>query len=147
MARARTNTLKLEEHKGRGIPGYDKTCKLCKKSEENIVHFIIECEKLEKRRNYSLIDSRLENSEEKMIKLLFGNKNHQEIGYMLKKLWEERRNQLENNQERRKKTDQDPSRHGNIALLKGKCRSDPGPGKGGCAYPKQKHRNLSVGRG
>ena len=120
MARARTNTLKLEEHKGRGIPGYDKTCKLCKKSEENIVHFIIECQKLEKRRNYSLIDSRLENSEEKMIKLLFVNNNHQEIGYMLKELWEERRNQLENNKERSKKTDQDPSRHGNIALLKGK---------------------------
>ena len=28
--RARTNTIKLEDHKGRGIVGYDKTCKLCK---------------------------------------------------------------------------------------------------------------------
>ena len=34
LARARTNSLKLEEQKGRGRPGYDKTCKLCKKEEE-----------------------------------------------------------------------------------------------------------------
>ena len=29
-ARARMNALKFEEHKGRGIKGYNKTCKLCK---------------------------------------------------------------------------------------------------------------------
>ena len=147
LARARTNTLKLEEHKGRGVPGYDKTCKLCRKSEENIVHFTIDCEKLEKIRNYNLIDSRLDNSEEKMRTLLFRNSNFQEIGYMLKKLWEERRNLLEIYKSRSKKMDQDPSRHRNTAQQREKCRSDPGPGRGGCAYPKQKYRNLSVGRG
>ena len=38
-ARARINALKLEQHKGRGIKGYNKTCKLCEE-EENLVHFI-----------------------------------------------------------------------------------------------------------
>ena len=84
LARARTNSLRLEEHNGRGNPGYDKTCKLCRKEEEDIVHFIIDCKELEEDRNYDLIDDRLENSEEKMIELLFHNENFQEIGYMLK---------------------------------------------------------------
>merc|ERR1711913_77024 len=56
LARARTNTIKLEEHKGRGLTGYDKTCKLCKEDIEDIVHFIIDCKMLEKCRNYNLID-------------------------------------------------------------------------------------------
>ena len=38
-ARARINALKLEEHKGRGIEGYNKTCKLCEE-EEDLVHFV-----------------------------------------------------------------------------------------------------------
>ena len=146
LARARTNTLKLEEHKGRGVPGYDKTCKLCKKSEENIVHFIIDCNELEEIRNYNLIDSRLKNSEEKMITLLFYNDNFQEIGYMLKRLWNKRRNLLEYYKNRNKKTNLDPTRNRNIVPLRGKHRSDPGPVKRGCAYPRQKYRNLSVGR-
>ena len=147
LARARTNTLKLEEHKGRGIPGYDKTCKLCKRSEENIVHFTMDCEELEEIRNYNLIDSRLENSEERMITLLFYNDNFQEIGYMLKRLWKKRRNLLEFYKKGNRKTDLDPLRHRNIAPQREKYRSDPGPGKGGCTYPRQKYRNLSVGRG
>ena len=40
-ARARTNTIKLEEHKGRGIKGYNKTCKLCNEETEDLVHFIV----------------------------------------------------------------------------------------------------------
>ena len=29
LAKARTNSLQLEEHLGRGLPNYDTTCKLC----------------------------------------------------------------------------------------------------------------------
>ena len=35
LAKARTNSLQLEDHLGRGIPGYDKTYKLCKTEEED----------------------------------------------------------------------------------------------------------------
>jgi len=62
LARARINSLKLEEHKGRGNPRYDRTCKLCRKGVEDIVHFLIDCEELEEDRNYHLIDDTLENS-------------------------------------------------------------------------------------
>ena len=47
LARARTNSLRLEEAKGRGNPYYDRTCKLCKEGEEDLVHFLIECKALE----------------------------------------------------------------------------------------------------
>ena len=147
LARARTNTLKLEEHKSRGIPGYDKTCKLCRESKEDIVHFTIDCKKLEKVRNYNLIDNELNSSEEKMKTLLFRNSNFQEIGYMIKKLWEERRELLETYKARCKKINQDFTRYSNITPQRDKCVSDPGPKKGGCVYPIPRYRNHSVGRG
>ena len=84
-ARARTNSIKLEEHKGRGIAGYDKTCRLCKDGVENIVHFIIDCKMLEHYRDYQLIDKNISNSEERMRILLFRNREHQDIGNMIKK--------------------------------------------------------------
>ena len=49
-ARARTNSLKLEEAIGRGNEKYDKTCKLCGEEEENLLHFIIKCPPLENKR-------------------------------------------------------------------------------------------------
>merc|ERR1711913_218163 len=88
---------KLEEHKGRGNPRYDRTCKLCRKGVEDIVHFLIACEELEEDRNYHLIDDTLENSEEKIIKLLFQNESFQNIGYMIKRLWKRRKTILEFN--------------------------------------------------
>merc|ERR1711874_125087 len=85
IARARTNTLKLEAHKGRGLLGYDKTCKLCKKNIEDIVHFTIDCRMLEEHRDYNLIDKSINNPEERMKTLLFRNNNYQEIGKIIKK--------------------------------------------------------------
>ena len=142
LARARTNSLKLEEHKGRGVPGYDRTCKLCMKEEENLVHFIVDCEELEDVRNYKLINRSQETSEDRMITLLFYNDNQQDIGYMIKKLWEKRRNLMkykEKEEERRRKE------HDSLAQQKGNYKSDPGPLKGGCVYPRQRYRNIPVG--
>ena len=87
LARARTNSIKLEEHKGRGIVGYDKTCKICKENDEDLVHFLIDCKKLEKVRDYDLIDKDILNSEDRMRSLLFRNNRFQEIGNMIKNLW------------------------------------------------------------
>merc|ERR1711874_296360 len=103
LARARTNSLKLEEHKGRGIPGYDRTCKLCKKEEENLVHFIMDCEELDDIRNLKFMNRTQETSENRMIKLLFHNENHQGIGFMIKKLWEKKRNLLKYKKKKKKK--------------------------------------------
>ena len=90
-ARARMNTLKLEEHKGRGQKEYNKICKLCKEEEEDLVHFISKCKKLESKRNYNLLDKNTEDPEERMRKLLFRDERHQEIGKQIKDLWDLRR--------------------------------------------------------
>ena len=52
-----------------------------------MVHFLIDCRELEEDRNYNLIDSSLDTSENKMIKLLFNSEDFQGTGYMIKKLW------------------------------------------------------------
>ena len=41
FARARLNSLRLEEAMGRGKIFYNKTCKLCKQEEEDLLHFMI----------------------------------------------------------------------------------------------------------
>merc|ERR1711874_462771 len=87
LAKARLNALKLEDQIGRGKKGYDKTCKLCKTTEENIVHFIMDCPALEDTRDYNIIGRNEKNSEEKMIELLFFNSRFQEVGQLIRKLW------------------------------------------------------------
>ena len=57
-ARARVNALQMEEHKGRGKPHYDTTCKLCKEKVEDLVHFIVKCKKLEGKRDYNILDKK-----------------------------------------------------------------------------------------
>ena len=99
-ARARTNTIKLEEHKGRGIKGYNKTCKLCNEETEDLVHFIAKCKKLEEIRNYELLDNNIINPEDRMRKLLFRNNRCYEVGKMIKELWTQRRKLLKIVQDR-----------------------------------------------
>merc|ERR1711874_554848 len=91
LARARVNALKLEEQKSRGNPHHDVICRLCKKGKEDMVHFLIDCKELEEDRNYHLIDNSLNNSEEKMIKLLFRPEDFQGTGHMIKKMWYRRK--------------------------------------------------------
>jgi len=93
-ARARINALKLEEHKGRGIEGYDKTCKLCKEENEDLVHFISKCRKLEGIRDYELLDKNISNSEDRMRKLLYRDNRCWDVGRMIKDLWDQRRKLL-----------------------------------------------------
>ena len=97
LARARTNSLQLEEHKGRGLKNYDPNCKLCGEEKEDITHFIIKCKKLETGRDYRVIDKNIRNPEERLRKLLYRNKKYQEVGKMIKDLWTLRRD-LKNKQ-------------------------------------------------
>merc|ERR1712237_15801 len=94
LAKARLNALKLEEQIGRGKRGYDKTCKLCKTTEEDIVHFIMDCPALEAVRDYDLIKRTGESSQERMIELLFRTERYQEVGCLVRKLWQRRRKLL-----------------------------------------------------
>ena len=90
LARARINSLKLEEAIGRGKTNYDKSCKLCHQEEEDLVHFTVKCPVLEKLRNYDLIDKRIQDPKDRMIELLFKQNRYQEVGHMLRKLWNKR---------------------------------------------------------
>ena len=56
LAKARTNSLQLEEHQGRGKTNYNTTCKLCRQREDELVHFLIECNKLEEKRDPKIIE-------------------------------------------------------------------------------------------
>merc|ERR1711909_246835 len=98
-AKARMNALKLEEQMGRGKENYDRSCKVCGQEDEDIVHFIVRCEKLEEARNTDLLDRGIENPEEMMRKLLFREERGQEVGKMIRKLWESKKKQLKEKKE------------------------------------------------
>merc|ERR1712179_249186 len=100
-ARTRINSLKLEEQKGRGKENYNKNCKLCE--EEDIVHFTTKCKKLEKMRDYNLLDRDIEDPEERMRTLLFRYERREDIGRMIKNLWDLRKQMLDEIEEKRRK--------------------------------------------
>ena len=151
-ARARINALKLEEHKGRGIEGYDKTCKLCKEEDEDLVHFISNCKKLEGVRNYELLDKNINNSEERMRKFLYRDNRCWEVGKMIKDLWDQRRKILkEMEKEKISSMQKDNSPNGQNdsgSRIDNVQRSSSGPltlTTQGCHNIKQKNRSLSKG--
>ena len=95
MARARINSLQLEEHKGRGKKEYNTNCKVCGEEKEDLVHFTIKCKNLEKNRDYSIIKKDIKDPEERMRELLYRNKNYQEVGRLIKNLWTLRKELLD----------------------------------------------------
>ena len=56
LARARTNTLKLEEVIHRRCREHDKTCRLCGLEDEDLKHFILKCPRLRNKRDRRLIE-------------------------------------------------------------------------------------------
>ena len=123
-ARARLNALSLEEARGRGKVFYDKTCKLCGQEEEDLLHFMIKCPYLEKRRNFEIIDESVVEPKERMIKCLFKQNEHQKTGKMIKEMWGTRRNKMEY-EKRNKKATRDVVDNNRITA------SDPGPKRDG----------------
>ena len=120
LARARLNSLRLEEALGRGNAFYNKTCKLCKQEEEDLLHFVIECPCLERKRNYEIIDEEITEPEKRLIQCLFKQRKYQETGKMIKSMWYTRRNIIEYEKRNRKK-DRSTKDNTNIPS------SDPGP--------------------
>merc|ERR1712055_1274154 len=119
LARAKINSLKLEKAMGRGKKFYNKTCKLCKQGEEDLLHFLIECPCLERKRNYEILDRRIPEPKDRLIQCLFRQKRFQETGKMIKEMWYVRRNMLKYEIDNKKKE------KGNDGVTK-VMRSDPG---------------------
>ena len=124
FARVRLNSLSLEEARGRGKAFYDKICKLCGQEEEDLLHFMIKCPYLEKRRNFEIIDESVVEPKERMIKCLFKQNEHQKTGKMIKEMWGTRRNKMEY-EKRNKKATRDVVDNNRITF------SDPGPKRDG----------------
>ena len=140
LARARTNSLKLEEAIGRGNAFYNRTCKLCNQGEEDLVHFIVECPTLERKRNYELLDSRILDPKDRMVKLLFKQNKFQETGKMIKNMWYSRRAILKY---RKDAMEGERSRDRTISIMK----SDPGPERKIAIPLDRGTRSLSVSKG
>ena len=97
LAKARTNSLQLEEHIGRGIPNYDKTCKLCGTGEEDLEHFLVKCPELERKRDPEIMEMELPmTSEEKTSHTLFKNMQYQKLAKMIRGMWEYRKYRKDN---------------------------------------------------
>ena len=92
LAKARTNSLQLEDHLGRGIPNYDKTCKLCKTEEEDLEHFLVRCPDLNQKRNLEIMKKVIPmTSEEQTLHILFKCKQYQKVGKIIRNMWEYRK--------------------------------------------------------
>ena len=122
LARARVNSLKLEEAKGRGNKFHNKICKLCGLGEENLEHFIIVCPAIEHKRNYDLLDNNIKDPKQKLVKFLYDRGKYQEKGAMIKHLWYERKNLL-----KRKEEEMAMPKKMKTARSHRLGRSDPGP--------------------
>ena len=121
-ARARTNSLKLEEAIGRGNKFYNKTCKLCGKEEEDLLHFMIKCTALESKRCYKIIDKNFSDPRQRLIEVLYRQEDHRGVGWMIRAMWLRRKailkckeNMYKESSLRKKKNEE------------GLNRSDPGP--------------------
>ena len=122
LARARLNSLRLEEAMRRGNVFYNSICKMCKQEEEDLLHFMIECPRLEKKRNYEIIDRGITEPKKRLIHCLFKQKEYQETGKMIKSMWYTRKNIIEHGKKGKKK---DRSTRVNINIPN----SDPGPNR------------------
>ena len=137
LAKARLNSLKLEEQIGRGKTGYDTTCKMCRSAKEDLVHFIMDCTELEEDRNYDLIKNSDESSQDRMVELLFKSDNLQEVGSMIRKMWQRRRKllayikEVEENKKKPKKSKNKKPHAPEVYQ-----NSDPGPVRGGHVHPR-----------
>ena len=95
LARARTNTLKLEEVIYRINREYNKTCKLCGAEEEDLRHFILECPRLEGKRDRRLMEKwRNVDKDKQLINILFKEKDHNKLRQMLGAMWQYRKDLL-----------------------------------------------------
>ena len=100
LAKARTNSLQLAEWYGRGKNGKGETkCPLCKQSNEDLIHFLIDCKKLEEARDPNIMRKiRVKKSKILQVRtLLFNLKEWDSIAEMIQKMWNKRKTIIEQN--------------------------------------------------
>merc|ERR1712030_38019 len=95
LAKARTNTLQVEEVLHRRDRNHDKTCKLCGSEEEDLKHFMISCPRLRSRRNRELMRKwENEDKDQQLINILYNEKDYDKVRKMVKAIWNPRKDLL-----------------------------------------------------
>ena len=95
LAKARTNTLHLEEYHARRNRNHDKTCRLCGQAEEDLEHFLVVCPSLETKRDREIMEVWQSNDTKKQtVDILFNEKIFDKTGGMIKSLWLHRKDLL-----------------------------------------------------
>ena len=121
-----------------------KTCKLCKEENEDKVHFLTKCSRLENIRDYELLDRNINNYEERMRELLFRDNRCYEVGKMIKDLWILRRKLLKEITTRQL-SNTPSTKYEPVLLHSNQGKSDPGPRTRGIKDTRRRHRSLSKG--
>ena len=99
---SRTNTLEINIE-NRHREEKSTKCDLCGKEDETTIHFILECEKLDDKRNKELIRKYTQTEkEDTLAKILFSKDDTEEIKYMLENMWRKRTRIKRNNEEKEK---------------------------------------------
>ena len=88
LARARTNTLQVEEYIHRRDRNHNKICKLCRLEEEDLKHFMLRCPKLKNKRNSNIMTKWYnEDKDQQLIDILFNEKDYDKIRKMIRAMW------------------------------------------------------------
>ena len=88
LARARTNTLQVEEFVHRRDREHSKLCKLCRLEDEDLKHFMLMCPKLRSKRNNRLMRKWYnEDKDQQLIDILFNEKDYDNIRKMVGAMW------------------------------------------------------------
>ena len=92
--RARSNTLELNDRNR--FKNQNTMCELCEKEKEDLIHFIIDCKKLEHLRDEDIVKKYDdENKEQRVGKMLFENED-MEKKKMIEKMWKYRKGKIKN---------------------------------------------------
>ena len=95
LARARTNTLQVEEFKHRRDRNHNKMCRLCGIEDEDLRHFMISCPRIRSRRNKELMRKWSNaDKDQQLIDLLYNEKDYDKVRKMIKSMWNLRKDLL-----------------------------------------------------
>ena len=88
LARARTNTLQVEEYVHRRDRNHNRICKLCRLEEEDLKHFMLRCPKLRSKRNNKIMTKWCnEDKDQQLVDILFNEKDYDNIRRMIRAMW------------------------------------------------------------
>ena len=88
LARARINTLQVEEFIHRRNRNHSKICRLCGRDEEDLKHFLLNWPRLGSKRNRRIMEKWYNVDKDKqLINILFNQKDYDKVRKMVGAMW------------------------------------------------------------